>query len=211
VNAFRELWAKFRSKKYREEFVAAQVKRAIPFQIRALMKKKGMSQEKLAELSGLTQGVISRAANPNYGNLTLNTLVRIAAGFDMAFIGRFVPFSELGRYFVKLDEDSIDVPTYTEEDEEIQALVRLEEFGLEQSEIANLLKRIQQVQSQIQSQETKRLIEQIAEELAQLARGWGTEKLQAQTANGGMRKVPGRILEMPTPSGRVISQMPASA
>ena len=113
VSAFEELWRKLaKSKAYREEFVAAQLKRGIPFQIRALMKKKGFSQEKLAKLSNLTQGVISRAANPNYGNLTLNTIIRIAAGFDVAFTGKFVPFSELGRWFVDLSEDSVQVPSF---------------------------------------------------------------------------------------------------
>lgn len=51
-------WKKLRDKKYREEFVATQARRAIPFQIRAMMKARGMSQQQLAERSGLTQGVI---------------------------------------------------------------------------------------------------------------------------------------------------------
>src|SRR5262252_6248269 len=97
---FDRLWSKFaKSKRYRDHFVAAQAKRAIPFQIRAMMKKRGLSQEDLAQRSGLDQGVISRAANPNYGNLTLNTIVRIANGFDVAYIGVYVPFSEFTRWF----------------------------------------------------------------------------------------------------------------
>lgn len=110
-------WRKLRDKKYREEFVAAQARRAIPYQIRALMKAKGISQQELADRSGLTQGVISRAANPAYGKLTLNTIIRIAAGFDVAFIGRFVPFSRLEDYFNELSESELgDVPTFEEED-----------------------------------------------------------------------------------------------
>lgn len=116
MSTFKELWLKLtKSKKYREEFVASQVKRGIPFQIRTLMKQKEFSQERLATLSGLTQGVVSRAANPNYGNLTLNTVIRIAAGFDVAFIGRFVPFSELGGWFTNLSEESGKIPTFEEE------------------------------------------------------------------------------------------------
>ena len=116
MNTFKELWLKLaKSKKYREEFVASQVKRGIPFQIRALMKEKKFSQERLASLSGLTQGVVSRAGNPNYGNLTLNTIIRIAAGFDVAFVGRFVPFSELGRWFINLSEESVRISTFSEE------------------------------------------------------------------------------------------------
>lgn len=111
------LWEKFaKSKKYREEFVAAQVKRGIPFQARALLKaRRGWTQQTLAERSGLTQGVVSRALNPNYGNLTLNTIVRIAAGFDVAFIGTFVPFSELERWFESMSEESVQVAAFEEE------------------------------------------------------------------------------------------------
>src|SRR5207249_9646728 len=90
VSTISKLWEKLaRSKNYREEFVAAQLKRGIPFQARALLKaREGWTQETLAEKAQLTQGVVSRALNPNYGNLTLNTIIKIAAGFDVAFIGR---------------------------------------------------------------------------------------------------------------------------
>jgi transcriptional regulator with XRE-family HTH domain len=115
---FEKLWNKLAgSKKYREQFVAAQAKRALPFQIRALMKKKGWSQEKLAAESGLTQGVISRAADPNYGNLTINTIVRIAGGLDVAYLGLLVPFSDLAKWFSTLSEESVQVLSFDEENE----------------------------------------------------------------------------------------------
>src|ERR1022692_931427 len=119
IEKFRQIWQKFaKSKKYREQFVSAQVKRGIPFQIRALMKKQKLSQEKLALQSGLTQGVISRAADPNNGNLTINTIIRIAAGFDVAFVGMFVPFSELVKWYSNMSEQDLgEILTFTEEDE----------------------------------------------------------------------------------------------
>ena len=126
MSGFSQLWKKLaKNKKYREEFVAAQVKRGIPFQIRTLLKQHKLSQEELASRAGLTQGAVSRAANPDYGNLTLNTIVRIAAGFDISFVGRFVPFSELGKWFTDLSEESVRVKTFDEENEsdEILALV----------------------------------------------------------------------------------------
>ena len=115
------VWARLRSKRYRDHFVAAQVKQVIPYQIRALMKDRGISQAELAERAGLTQGAISRAANPKYGNLSLNTLVRIAAGFDVAFIGQFVPFSELDRWLTHLHDESASISTFEEEDARHQA------------------------------------------------------------------------------------------
>ena len=121
MSAFNSLWGKFRkSKKYREEFVGAQLKQGIPFQIRSIMKARAMTQETLATRSGLTQGVVSRAADLDYGNLTLNTIVRIAAGFDMAFVGKFVSFKELGIWFTTLsEEDAKSIPTFEEEDSKL--------------------------------------------------------------------------------------------
>lgn len=85
----------------------------IPLQIRVLRKQRDWSQARLATESQLTQGVISRAEDPDYGNLTVNTLVRIASGFDCAFVGRFVPFSELCRWYSMLeDEDTLQVPSF---------------------------------------------------------------------------------------------------
>src|SRR3990167_981518 len=105
MSTFSEIWPKLqRSKKYRESFVEGHAKQAIPYQIRGLMKQLGLSQKELAKRSGLTQGAISRAADPSYGNLTINTLVRIAAGFDVAFVGRFILFSELPPWFDRLYE-----------------------------------------------------------------------------------------------------------
>jgi hypothetical protein len=60
--------------------------------------------------------VISRAEDPDYGNLTVNTLVRIAAGFDCAFVGRFAPFSELERWYsATADEKVLEVPSFADD------------------------------------------------------------------------------------------------
>lgn len=109
------IWRKLRNKKYRDAFVASQLKRGMPFQISAMRKKLDWSQEELAKASGVTQGVISRAENPNYGNLTFNTVLRIAAGFDVAFVGWFVPFSKLTEWYENLSEESVQAETFEEE------------------------------------------------------------------------------------------------
>ena len=83
MNALSKLREKLdRSKRYRESFAASVVKRMVPLQIRVLRKQHEWSQARLAKESNLTQGEISRAEDPDYGNLTINTLVRIASGFD---------------------------------------------------------------------------------------------------------------------------------
>jgi transcriptional regulator with XRE-family HTH domain len=82
------------------------------------MRRNGLTQQKLAQQSGLTQGAISRAADLNYGDLTLNTIIRIAAGFDCAFVGKYVPFTEFVRHTDT--EIDVDVPSFEEENEEIE-------------------------------------------------------------------------------------------
>ena len=109
------LWKKLKNKKFRDAFVAAQFKRSIPFQITAIRKKLGWSQEQLAKAAKLTQGVISRAENPDYGNLTFNSVLRIAAGLDVAVIIEFVPFSKLLEVFENRSED-LAAATFEEED-----------------------------------------------------------------------------------------------
>ena len=117
MNALSRLWEKFaRSKTYRDSFAAAVTKRLVPLQIKVLRRQRGWSQAQLATESGLTQGVISRAEDPEYGNLTVNTLIRIGAGFDCAYIGRFVPFSELARWYARLNsERELEVPAFSDE------------------------------------------------------------------------------------------------
>lgn len=119
TSSFHRLWNKFAgSKTFRGEYVVGYVKRSIPAQIRALMKKRGLTQQQLADQAGLTQGVISRAADLDYGDLTLNTIVRIAAGFDCAFVGKYVPFSE---FLKELDKQSDPfVPSFETENDYIK-------------------------------------------------------------------------------------------
>ena len=133
MRTFRTVWTKLQQSgaAYRKAFVASEIKRLIPFQVYALRKKRGWSQEELAKRAGLTQGVISRAEDPDYGNMTFNTVISIAGGFDVAFVGKFVPFSELDDYFVGLSEESAgSVPTFEEENQRIEQLVAEREATL---------------------------------------------------------------------------------
>jgi transcriptional regulator with XRE-family HTH domain len=116
MNSAEGMWAKLASKRYREEFALALLKRSVAFQIKTLRKNHCGSQAALAERAKVTQGVVSRAEDQDYGNLTFNTVGRIAGGLDMAFIGRFVSFSDLMRFSRQLSEDEfISIPTFTEE------------------------------------------------------------------------------------------------
>ncbi len=124
MTTFDDIWHKLaNSKKYREEFAMWILKRSVPFQIKTLRKIHCSSQAELAERSNVTQGVISRAEDQEYGNLTFNTVGRIAAGLDVAFIGKFVPFSELVKFSQELSEEEFaSIPTFSEENTKLRAL-----------------------------------------------------------------------------------------
>lgn len=112
------LWGRLRDREFRAQFVSSYVKRSVPWQLRALLKQRELSQEALGERSGLTQGTVSRSLSASYGNLTLNTIVRLAAGFDVAFIGKFVPFSKLVEEVDALSEEGLVVLGFEAEDAE---------------------------------------------------------------------------------------------
>ena len=112
-----EVWQKLSNSKYRAAFARTQFKRLVPLQIQTLRKQRGWSQQGLAEQAKLTQGVVSRAEDQDYGNLTVNTILNIAEGFDVAFVGRFVPFSELNSWYVNLSRESMRVPSFDQENE----------------------------------------------------------------------------------------------
>jgi transcriptional regulator with XRE-family HTH domain len=78
-----------------------------------------LSQKALAKLCGLTQGAISRAENPDYGDLTFNTVLKIARGLDVAFVGRFVSFGDLDDWTHGRYSETFDVPNFTEEDRSV--------------------------------------------------------------------------------------------
>lgn len=126
MSGLSNLWNRLAgSKAYREALVASQLKRGLPFQARAMRKERGWSQALVAEKSGLTQGAVSRAEDPDYGNLTLNTVLRIAAGHDVAVICEYVSFSEFAKWYVKFSEASAVVPAFEQEAESFSAeLVR---------------------------------------------------------------------------------------
>jgi transcriptional regulator with XRE-family HTH domain len=126
VITFDDIWRKLSDKRYREHYALSLLKRSVAFQIKTLRKKHCGSQAELAEAAGITQGVVSRAEDPDYGNLTFNTVGRIANGFDMAFIGKFVPWSELAKFSQNLSEDAFaNLPTFEEENEELSSLGHL--------------------------------------------------------------------------------------
>ncbi len=117
INRRKKTIEELRDKEYRDAFAIEHIDTGIPFQIRALreQEERGWTQEELGNRAGMAQESISRIEDPNYGKLTLKTLKRLASAFDVALMVRFVPFSELVEWELKLSPDSLKASSFEDD------------------------------------------------------------------------------------------------
>jgi transcriptional regulator with XRE-family HTH domain len=114
-NTISKLVQKLKDPAYRRAFVASQINIGIPFQIRAILRSRGWTQEALAERAGMLQPRISAMMKPGKTRVTIETLRRLAEAFDCALSVRFVPFSELIRDSEHFDPDQFVAPSFEQE------------------------------------------------------------------------------------------------
>ena len=96
MSSITKLWRKLRDKAYRDGYTEAQLSIEVPFQIRAIRKAHGWTQTQLAERSGIPQARISHIEQPGRDPLSLRTLYRLAAAFD---VGLLVSLSRLANWY----------------------------------------------------------------------------------------------------------------
>ena len=117
INSIRaQLWERMRNKEYRHTFVAAHLSTNIAAQIqtlREIQKPEPWTQKELAEKCEMSPARISVMESPSYDKLTLTTLKRIAKGFDVALVVRFVAFSELVNWVSDLSAEKMAVPSFS--------------------------------------------------------------------------------------------------
>ncbi len=97
------------SKKYRAAYVRAKAHANIPSQIRALRLRRGITQEDLAREAEMKQPRISAMERPGETQFNLETLIRLAAAFNVGLIVRFASYSEMLRWENEFTQDSFDV------------------------------------------------------------------------------------------------------
>jgi transcriptional regulator with XRE-family HTH domain len=109
-----KLRRKLRNPGYRKAFVESMIQIGIPFQLRAMMKKRGWTQTDLAQRAGMKQAVISRLIAAGHMP-NLRTLLRLAEAFDCALTVRFAPFGELAEWSDNFSPDTFAVPSFDQE------------------------------------------------------------------------------------------------
>lgn len=110
-----KLAEKFKSKEYRDAFVADQIFSRLPFKIRTIREDQGLTQTQLGELAGMAQAWVSKLEDPSYGKLTISTLLKLASAFDVGIQIDFVAFSRVLDEALQLSLDSFSVPRFQED------------------------------------------------------------------------------------------------
>jgi hypothetical protein len=91
---------KQRDKKSHDSQLDTHLKSLLANQIKGL--RGDMSQEAFGKLIGKPQSVVSRLEDPDYGKVTLQTLLDIASKLDVALIVRFASHSD----YLKITKDT---------------------------------------------------------------------------------------------------------
>ncbi len=94
MNLSKKLFDKLRRKAYRDEYVAEHVRVGVAMQIRTMREQRGTSQTELGRIMETSQSAVARAEDPDYGKLSIQTLLDVARAFDVALHVQFLSFPE---------------------------------------------------------------------------------------------------------------------
>ena len=101
---------------YRSAFVWERVRSSIALQIRALREQRNkMTQKQLGDAIGMAQTWVSRLEDPEYGKMTVATLLRLANAFDADLEIKFCPFSRALDELSKQGTEYFVVPSFADE------------------------------------------------------------------------------------------------
>jgi transcriptional regulator with XRE-family HTH domain len=107
------MWKSLADKAYRHAYGAAHVGDYLAMQVHSMRARRGWTQKQLADESGNTQPQISNFETSCEG-VTLTSLHKLAAAFDVALIVKFVPFSLMVNETLGSRADSV-VPSFEED------------------------------------------------------------------------------------------------
>jgi transcriptional regulator with XRE-family HTH domain len=110
----KKLFEKLRRRSYRASYVAEHVRTGISYQIRTLLSQRGWAQKRLAKEMNKPASVISRLVNPDYGKLNVQTLLEVAAAFDVGLVIKFVSFPEFLRRTRDVSPEALEAKSFDE-------------------------------------------------------------------------------------------------
>jgi len=115
--AERRLLQSLKDREYRSVFVKDRLKSSVALQIRALREQRNkMTQKQLGDAIGMAQTWVSKLENPDYGKMTVATLLRLATdAFDTDLEIKFRPFSETISSLPRQGPGYFHVPSFEEE------------------------------------------------------------------------------------------------
>jgi transcriptional regulator with XRE-family HTH domain len=140
ISVKRSLFDGLRDKEYRRLFIAERVRASVALQIQALRAQNGkMTQTQLGALLGKAQPWISKLEDPEYGKVTVATLLEVSDAFDVDLEIKFRPFSHALDELAAQGADYYQMPSFEAEKGAIEASIeRIEDrmAGLPSDSIA---------------------------------------------------------------------------
>lgn len=113
-----QLLESLRDQEYRRQFVDERVRSSMALQIRSLRDQRDMSQKALGDALGMAQTWVSKLENPDYGKMSVATLLRLAHEFDTDLEIKFRPFSTTLDRLPKQKDDYFHIPSFKDEFEQ---------------------------------------------------------------------------------------------
>jgi transcriptional regulator with XRE-family HTH domain len=110
-----KLGPEFQDKEYRDAYAEECLNAMIASQIRALREQRQMTQQQLADATGMGQPRIPVLEDSSYENWSVNTLRRFARAFDVALSVKFETFSDFIQDFEVMSRESLQRPTFAED------------------------------------------------------------------------------------------------
>lgn len=99
----------FADKEYAHAYMESHTISRIAAQVHALRKQRGLSQQKLAELSGIAQERISKIESGDFTSLTMSSLNKLARAFDVDLLVAFEAFSAGILDVINLSKENLEV------------------------------------------------------------------------------------------------------
>jgi len=105
--------SEFENKEFRDAYVGSRARNIFAYQVKAIREDRGLSQAEFADLLGKHQSEVSRFEDPDYGRLTVSTMLKIAAALDVALWCKLCSHEEFLLGTADLSPRALTVPPYS--------------------------------------------------------------------------------------------------